>query len=108
MRQLFGYDQSFIIINILLIMISIAIYALLLFVPSIVVGVKKGISWGLGTFMATVIWLVIEMFIAFIFLFFAFRFQNRPYPLPMMQNIMGGAVRATIDKSGKEIKIPPD
>lgn len=104
MRQLMGYDQTFIIIHILLTMISVAIYALLLFVPSIVVGVKKGISWGLGTFVATVMWLIFEMFVAFFMLFFFARFQNRSYPVPMMESIMGGGgVRANIDKS-TEIK----
>ena len=104
LRVLFGYDQLLFIVNILLVMISIAIYALLLFVPSIVVGVKKGVSWGLGTFVATVVWLIIDMTFAFIILFFAFRFQNRPYPIPYLENMMGGGMmRANIEKSSEGV-----
>lgn len=107
LRVLFGYDQLLFIINILLVMISIAIYALLLFAPSIVVGIKKGVSWGLGTFVATVIWLVIDMIFAFIILFFAFRFQNRPYPIPYLENIMGGGMmRANVDVEKTSDGIP--
>lgn len=108
LRQLFGYDEFLFIFNALLVIISIAIYVLLIFVPSIVVGVKKGVLWGLGTFIATVVWLVVDMIFAFIIIFFAFRFQNRPYPIPFLENMMGtDMMRANIEKSSGTIQVAP-
>lgn len=104
LRQMLGYSESQFIVYALLVMISIAIYGLLIFVPSIIVGVKKGLAWGLGTFVATVIWLVIDLIFTFIILFFFFGFQNRSI-------MSGGTMRLNIDKSSEatqQAPLPPD
>jgi uncharacterized membrane protein YhaH (DUF805 family) len=36
-------------VSILVVVISFGIYGFLLFVPSIVIGVKRGLSWGAAT-----------------------------------------------------------
>ncbi len=105
-RQLFGYGDFLLIINVLLVIISIAVYALLLFLPSIMVGVKKGVSQGLGTFVATIIWLIIHLLLAVIVLFFIFRSNNSPYPIPFMRNMMDSSSRSTLEKSTETIQLP--
>lgn len=97
-RQLFGYSDIVTVVNLAIVIISIAVYALLLFLPSVVIGIKRGAIQGLGMFVATVIWLILHLLLVIIILFFVFRSNNRPYPIPLMQNIMGGTSRTTINK----------
>ncbi len=74
--------------------ISCAIYALIMFLPSIYIGVKKGIWSGIITFVLTIGWLIFY-FIILIMVLFIFRMQQN-YPMPyrmgadtMMQNSFG-------------------
>jgi hypothetical protein len=52
-----------VMMGILLALVSIGIYSLLLLAPSLVMGVKRGVTWGIVTFAATVGWLIVDTII---------------------------------------------
>jgi hypothetical protein len=74
--------QYQVIVTILLIVISFAIYALILVGPAILVGYKKGLSYGVGSFALTVVWLIIFGAVA-VFVLYIFKGQQN-YPTPFM------------------------
>jgi len=76
----FSYSEFNSLFIILIIIISICIYALLFFGPAIFLGLKKGIGLGLSVLVLTVLWLIFYMIVIFVVLFFVF--QSRRYPIP--------------------------
>jgi len=65
-----------------LVVISFIIYAVLVFAPSVYLGVKKGISWGIATLVFTVIWLMFFIVVGiFIILLFGRSSRNSLFPL---------------------------
>lgn len=76
-----SYYRFEFIIMIFFVLISICVYALLLFAPAVLIGMKRGLVWGVATIGLTVGWLVFYLFITVIILFLT---QQRPdYPTPM-------------------------
>lgn len=57
------------IVIIVLVIISILIYILLIFAPGVLVGVKKGAVWGIGTVVSTILWLIFWTVIIFLVFF---------------------------------------
>jgi hypothetical protein len=86
--NLISYQYQF-IFRIFLMIISFVIYSLLLFTPGIYVGVKKGVGWGIGLIVLTVIWLIMFLGIAIliIFLFGVSRLPGPITPLPLMESV---------------------
>lgn len=62
--------------------ISFCIYTLLLFLPGVIVGFKRGLEWGIATVIATVVWMVLlGGVIVFIIFIFAGQSNQAVYPL---------------------------
>lgn len=82
---LVGYQYR-VIITMLLVVISFVIYALLLFAPGVYIGAKKGVGWGIGTIVATVIWLILYMLLAvFVIFILGGGGNNYPGPIPLLE-----------------------
>jgi hypothetical protein len=79
--RLVGYPYVAVIV-ILLVVISFAMYLLFILTPAVYIGFKKGVGWGIGTFVMTTLWLVLFGATA-VFILFSFR-SSPVYPLPMM------------------------
>lgn len=77
----FGYQYNLLVVLFILIL-SLGVYPLCLFIPSIVMGMRKGLWWGVGTFALTIAWLMIYLFIIFGFLFMTQMNDSYPRPLP--------------------------
>ncbi len=69
--------------TILLTIISIGVYALVLIVPALFFGLKKGWGWGVATFGLTIVWLFIYLTIIFTVIFFVYTNPVNIGPLPM-------------------------
>lgn len=80
-----GYYYEWIgIFIILLVLISLGVFTVLLLVPSVVIGIKRGIMWGFVTFILTIGWLIFFFIVAFMFIFlFTQGGQSYPYPMPV-------------------------
>ncbi len=88
--QYYSYNFFYSLLILLFAVISLCIYAMFLFAPGIIVGIKKGIIAGSATLILTIFWLVFYG-IVFALIFFIF-FQDRqtpPYPYPVSS---GGAL----------------
>lgn len=102
LRELFGYDNTLFFINMLVGLLSLAIYAFLLFVPSLVMGFKKGSALGIGTFAATVVCVFFELIVALLMLFALSRNGRPPYEI--FQSMMGGGMmRANVEGSTEAV-----
>ncbi len=66
-QQVVSYEMVGVVF-ILVTIISIGIYGFLLIVPSVIVGLRRGIAWGLGTFGLTILFLVINAVIMIVVL----------------------------------------
>lgn len=79
----YGGEASSVLV-VFMVMLLVALIGLFLVFPSIVVGVKRGIWWGLLTFVATLMWLFVAFIIMGIFLL-GFRTTDGNYPIrPML------------------------
>lgn len=77
------YYQFNIVLIILLATISCGVYAFFLFIPSLFIGYKKGVLYGVTTFVCTILWLILYVGIIFIGMLL---FYPRPdYPIPMIE-----------------------
>lgn len=81
------------VILILATVISIGIYGLLLITPAMVVGVRRGIVWGLGTLGLTVFFLIINTVILVVVL--TLLYSNAGGPMPPIYNMMRGSGAST-------------
>ncbi len=75
------------IVLILITIIAIGVYGFLLVAPSILVGLRRGMAWGLGTFGLTVLFLIINAVTLIVVLMLLYGQGNRPMPI---YNIMKG------------------
>lgn len=83
------YDlQSLIVI--LGALISLGVYVFTVCVPGLVMGLKKGMAWGLATFGLTIVWLI-GAFTLIIVFFILMRFTAN-YPIPALMRAAGSAV----------------
>lgn len=57
------------LIMIVLVIISILVYILLIFAPGVIIGVKKGAMWGIGTVVSAILWLIFWTVIVFLAFF---------------------------------------
>jgi hypothetical protein len=72
--------------GILIVVISFAVYALVILGASALVGYKKGIGWGIATFVMTVGWIILFSIIAFLIIFMIGSNGNSyPPVMPMMR-----------------------
>jgi len=73
------------IFYILIVLISIGIYGLLLLIPALIMGFRRGIFWGLAAFGMTIFWLLVGGIVTFIILFLMNGRIYPPYSItPMM------------------------
>ena len=75
-NQIYASDlRQFLIV--FLFVLSVGVYAVLLFAPAVVLGIKRGVLWGLAVFGATVLWLIFYFLALVVFIFL---FQRSSYP----------------------------
>jgi len=67
---------------IFVVVISFAVYALILFAPGIYLGVKKGIGWGMATVFLTVFWMLILLGVGLL-IYLSLRTSGDSYPGPI-------------------------
>lgn len=79
------YSEFNSLIVLFLIILSFGIYPVLLLGPSVFMGIKKGLWWGVGTFCLTLLWITMCIFILFSYMILA-RVRNDYYPksVPIM------------------------
>lgn len=70
------------VLFILVVLSAVGMYAILLFGPAAVIAMKKGLGWGIGTFMLTVLWVSVCTFVLFFVLFTSSR-SDVIRPMPM-------------------------
>ena len=74
------------VVFILITIISIGIYGFLLIAPAILVGLRRGLAWGLGTFGLTIFFLVVNAVIMVVILMLLYGNGNSPAqesPVPL-------------------------
>ena len=76
-----GYEFQT-VFALLIVVISFAVYALLLFTPGIYLGVKKGIGWGIATIFLTVLWMFIFLGVG-VLIYLAVK-GSSPYSSPII------------------------
>ncbi len=72
-----GYQYSFIVV-VLMFIISIGVYALFMILPSIIIGYKRGLKWGIANFVLTI--LILIMYFFAIIVLFSLNVSSRSYP----------------------------
>ncbi len=90
-NNLFGlssYGTGF-IFAILIMLISFGVYGLLLITPTLIMGFKRGLVWGLATFGMTIFWLIADGIIIFMIILLLGNSNSPPYPIPYMRDILG-------------------
>ncbi|CAN5140345.1 hypothetical protein BH09PAT2_BH09PAT2_10160 [soil metagenome] len=78
------YSDLNIVITLFIVLISCVIYLVIIFGPSIFVGWKRGVWWGVGTLTTTVVFLCI--FVGMVMLYTFFMNRTRMYPSPVYMN----------------------
>lgn len=86
LNNIIGYQFQQ-VIGIFILIISVAVYAVLLFAPAIYFGTKKGIGWGILTVVLTILWLVFYMVVAIFFLFLLRGPSSRGPVLPLLESL---------------------
>lgn len=83
-----GFLSSFyevqMLITLLIFILSSAIYILFFFAPAIIVGIRYGGLWGMGTFAMTVLWVIGDCIFAIIFMLIVNMGRIPPVYQPMM------------------------
>lgn len=93
-QQVVSYDMIGIVF-VLVTIISIGVYGFLLIAPSILIGLRRGLAWGLGTFGLTVLFLVINAVIMVVVLMLLYGNNGTPPIIRPMYNLMKGAAPDT-------------
>ena len=77
------------VISLLVIIFSIGVYLAAFIGPSIFIGIKRGLWWGIGTFAMTLSWLMIFLLIGMLFILLTqnSRSTYSDFPRPMMKEI---------------------
>ena len=91
-----GYEYN-LLVGLFILIVSLAVYPLCLFVPSIVIGVKRGLWWGIGTFAMTIGWLMVYLFIVFGFLVLTRMNNSYPRPAPYIYGTSDSAAPANLE-----------
>lgn len=86
------------VVLILATVISIGVYGLLLMTPAIIVGIRRGVTWGLGTLGLTVFFLIINTVILVVVL--TLLYGNAGGPMPIY-NMMRGDAGSNVQRSEK-------
>jgi hypothetical protein len=73
------------VILLFLLVISIGVYAILIFAPGVYVGVKKSFGWGLVTSIITIVLLVLYLAITILVLFLFYKPSTVPPITPLME-----------------------
>ena len=84
-QQVVSYEMVGVVF-ILITIISIGIYGFLLIAPAILVGLRRGLAWGLGTFGLTIFFLVVNAVIMVVILMLLYGNGNSPAqesPVPL-------------------------
>ncbi len=90
-QQVISYEVVGIVF-ILATIISIGVYGFLLVIPAILVGLRRGLAWGLGTFGLTILFLVINAVVMLLILMLLYGGGVRPMPIyPIMKGITSDA-----------------
>ncbi|MEK7544106.1 MAG: hypothetical protein AAB557_04510 [Patescibacteria group bacterium] len=93
-QQVVSYELVGVVL-ILATIISIGLYGLLLIAPAILVGLRRGLAWGMGTFGLTILFLIINTFIMILTL--TLLYGNAGGPMYPMMRSSGSAVNNRID-----------
>lgn len=93
----FNIFQNNFVVLMCLFAISMAVYMFFLFVPAIIIGIKKGLFWGLNTFGFTIMWSILFLIVllAVIFIFFSGNNGNG-FPYSIMQQNAGANVKLNV------------
>lgn len=91
-----GYQFN-LLLSLFLLILSLAIYPLCLFVPAIVMGVKKGLWWGVGMFAMTIGWLMVYLLIVFGFLVMTSMNDRYPRPMPYIYGTSDSVAPRTLE-----------
>lgn len=79
-QQVVSYEMVGVVF-ILVTIISIGIYGFLMIAPAILVGLRRGLAWGLGTFGLTILFLLVNAVIMVVVLMLLYGNGNRPMPI---------------------------
>lgn len=85
-QQILSYEMIGVVFMLVTI-ISIGVYGFLLIASSILVGLRRGLTWGLGSFGLTIFFLIANAIIMVVVLMLLYGNGRRPIPSPMY-NIM--------------------
>ncbi|OGG07695.1 hypothetical protein A2872_01915 [Candidatus Gottesmanbacteria bacterium RIFCSPHIGHO2_01_FULL_42_12] len=97
----YNYYQYGLITTIFTLIISFAVYSLLLFLPAIFLGVKRGMTVGVVTFTSTIIFLT--LFFVIFLLSVGFNNSQNIYPVRMM-----GGEATSVESAPAVLKSPQD
>lgn len=81
LQKTVGYELQSVLL-IFVVVISFAVYALILFAPGIYLGVKKGIGWGMATVFLTVFWMLVFLGIGLL-IYLSLRVPADTFPTPI-------------------------
>jgi len=96
------YSQYNLITTIFALIISFAVYGLLVFLPAIILGIKKGLPEGVTAFVSTIIFLSI-----FFIIFILTVGLNRPQDIYPVRSMMEGGV-TSVESAPAVLKSPQD
>lgn len=82
--QQWMYSSNSIFIVLLLLIFSLVIYISVVGGPAIFMGIKKGIWWGVGTFLLTLFWLMTFLIVAIVFMMLSQSGSGGIYPQPIL------------------------
>lgn len=75
------YNGLDIIIIILILVLSLIIYSAFVFLPSILIGIKRKVIWGITTFILTICWLILYLMLVLVLGFFLSSRFDMDYPV---------------------------
>ena len=80
----YGYGTNYLgpIVFIIVVILSIAIYGVLLFFPALYIGLRRGLHWALATFLMTVFWIALYVFVI-VLVMALFGNVRQPYITPV-------------------------
>lgn len=103
--QYYSYNVIYPILLILLGVISLSIYAICLFVPAIIIGIRRGMLSGVLMVVLTIFWLIINgIIIAVLFVLF-FQKSQSPYP-PQPFGVMRSNIEIAPNASSGQTTAP--
>lgn len=76
------YD-SINMLKLLVLLISFGLWVCLLFLPSLFIAVKKGVSWAVANFALTIMWLIAETIVVILIMFMMSNQRMRTYSSPV-------------------------